>query len=326
MVVLNGFSGSVDSYNAIDAVIEALDVYKGNCYRIAFNPPWTTGSRPWHATSTYGPRGIDKINHFLANCDHYIIVDRIHDTDNSSMPQTGPTGGADRNWQNVEWLLFNDVLANWGHNPRVIIEIINEYPNSEMYSICEGITQRIKAAGYTNLILNNKHNIAYDWGNFASLNPTLDIYGKHWYFNNMNNYTYYSEFINHMEMALAAGCIPMCNTEVGADYGERWSFTEEKVSLLNDALHWCNHRGIGNLIWMNHNLNNLYPPDGAPRLYEQMLNPDWGLQLPRFRLNYRSEPVGVDAEVNGLPLSSGGLMEFTQGDLARLKMPRRVTL
>ena len=182
----------------------------------------------------------------------------------------------DKSWATIEQSIYDDVLSRWGYTDdlsdeekkrreRVVVEVINEYPNSEMYLIVAAIELRIRLAGYRNAVMVNKHNIAHDWPRFASEAPNLQGYGKHWYFNSEDsNYNKYSEFIAHMTEALQNNCVPLCNTEIGAHSSEYWSFTAENVGRLNDALAWSRvqvdvdgNRLIFNLIWMNKDLNNL---------------------------------------------------------------------
>ena len=270
-LVLNGFSGSADSLQDIDNIINALNTYGGNCYRIAFNPEWTTGTRPWTATQQYGPSGIDKINYFLENSDHYIIVDRNHFTDNTRLPYNDQNSNQD--WVQIEQTIFNDVLSNWGNNPRVIIEIINEYPNRDMYVYAENIVSRIREAGYTNRIMVNKHTQVDDWQRQADESPGLSYYGHHAYFNNLDDpgtqyHTVWKQK-EHMERALATDSYPIVNTEIGASFKEASQFTVGNVAVTNEYLWWSNERQIGNLVWMNHGLRNL------GRYEELGFNPEW---------------------------------------------------
>ena len=207
-------------------------------YRISFNPPWATGSRP------YTPEYVD---YFLANCGYYIIIDRNHHTSSDVV-----------DWIQAEASIF-EVLSRWGNNPRVLVEPVNEFvwdTEGTVWDHVAPIIQRIKAAGYTNKLLINKHTQENDWRPIGA-----DYYGKHAYFNNLNDPTTKWQTLwaaqMFMEDAIAAGCVPLANTEIGAHFGENQSFTPENVATLNQFLAWCNQRGIGNCVWMNKDLQNL---------------------------------------------------------------------
>ena len=248
-MVLNGFSGSFTGFQAIIDMIAVLGAYKSNAYRISFTPTWTIGSRP------YIPEYVD---YLLDNWNGYVIVDRNHHTSEDVV-----------DWVQAEASIF-EVLSRWGNNPRVIIEIVNEFVwdiEGTVWDHVEPIIQRIRAEGYTNLLLINKHTYTDDWRPIGA-----DYYGKHAYFDNLNDpnaeYNTLHGAKQYMEEAIAAGCVPLVNTEVGASYLENQAFTPDNVAALNDFLAWSQQRNIGNMIWMNRDLQNL------PRYIEL------GLMLP----------------------------------------------
>jgi len=262
VIYSDGYSTTPTSLANCQLIIDDLKKRNLKTIRLASNPKFTQGTRPW--TPEY-------VDYFLDNWDGLVIVDRNHFTDNTTLPMTG-----DKSWATIEQSIYDDVLSRWGYTDdlsdeekkrreRVVVEVINEYPNSEMYLIVAAIELRIRLAGYRNAVMVNKHNIAHDWPRFASEAPNLQGYGKHWYFNSEDsNYNKYSEFIAHMTEALQNNCVPLCNTEIGAHSSEYWSFTAENVGRLNDALAWSRvqvdvdgNRLIFNLIWMNKDLNNL---------------------------------------------------------------------
>ena len=236
-MTLNGFSGTPTNIQAVDDIIDALDRYGLNCYRISFTPTWTTGSRP------YRPEYVD---HFLANCSHTIIIDRNHHTSHDTV-----------DWAEAEAALM-ECLERWGNNPSVILELVNEFVHDgeNVWERCEPIVSRIKAASYTNKLLINKHTLANDWRTIG-----CDYYGHHAYFSNLNDPTQQYQTLwqakAQMNNAIAAGCVPLVNTETGAHHREANHFTAENVAILNEYLAWCKFQGIGNMVWMNRDLNNL---------------------------------------------------------------------
>lgn len=256
---LNGLSGSVDSLEDIDNVIAFLKEHKLNCYRIAFNPQWTTGSRPWHETSQYGPDGKTKIDYFLNHPDFqdkYLIIDRTHMTDQSTGGELPYTGTATRSWNTVRQNAL-DMVALYGDRENVGIEYINEYWWSNMYPYCEALSKEIRRLATKCFLINNKHNIANDWDRHKRENPTLDRFGMHWYFSNdTSDYNKLSEYKRHMQMAMDNELVPICNTEMGAHHQEQNYFNAENVGRFNEAIIHAQDKPIGILIWCNHNLNN----------------------------------------------------------------------
>jgi len=236
-MTLNGFSGALTSIQAVDDIIDALERYKLNTYRIAFTPTWTTGTRPYH------PEYVD---HLLNNWNGTIIVDRNHHTSHDTV-----------DWAQAEEALM-ECLGRWGDNPRVIFELVNEFVHDgeNVWDRCEPIVQRIKAAGYTNKLLINKHTLADDWRTIEA-----DSYGHHAYFNSLNDpdeqYNTLWQAKAQMVNAETAGCVPLVNTETGAHFGESGDFTAENVAILNEYLAWCKERGIGNMVWLMRDLANL---------------------------------------------------------------------
>lgn len=237
-MVLNGFSGTPTATEAIDQIIETSKKYGMNAYRISFTPPWTTGSRPYNT---------DHIQYFLDHSTLTIIVDPNHHTTSDTV-----------DWVQAEERII-DVLNRWPNNPRIIVELINEFfqdSDGDLWSHLEPIMQRIRAAGYSNQLLVNKHNPVQPWKQIG-----LDDYGKHAYFTReLDDSTLYMNLPKsqqYMEEAIQAGCVPLVNTETGAHHQESNYFTTNNVNVLNTWLQWCYERDIGNMIWMNRDLNNL---------------------------------------------------------------------
>ena len=309
--VLNGFSGSIDSLAGADEVIQALKDYDGNCYRIAFNPQWTNGSRPWEATVQYGPDGETKINYILNHPDFkgkYLIVDRSHMTDQDSGGELPYTGTTVRSWNTVRQNAF-DMCELYKGKENVIICIVNEYWWSTMYVYCEQLVQDLRNAGYTNPILNNKHNHAFDWDRHKTENPSLDFYGMHWYFTDESDYRLYSEWLKHMDSARDNGCLPLCHTEIGASHLGTQTWTQAQMDRLNDAVHESNARGNGCLVWMQKDADYRFK-------YEQLgFDPQWknggeGLsfvnETTKTVVVYK-RPIVLDVKIGTVP--AGGSLD-----------------
>lgn len=241
-MLFRGFSG-YPIYQSIDRsndIIAAINSYGCNCYRISFNPTWfPSGSRP------YVPLFID---YFLNNSNLYVIIDRNHHTSLDGTNDVIP-------WDQVESALM-ECCSRWGNNPRVLLEIINEYANThgDYYSGCQTVLTRIRQAGYSNTIVQNKHAITLPWQKFVD--PLDNTYqGFHFYMNQHLPQPDTSK--NEMAMALNAGITKLVNTEMGADSGPTEDYSQEEVNKLNDFMVWCTNRNIGNNVWMGSGMYNL---------------------------------------------------------------------
>jgi hypothetical protein len=233
--VYMGLSGYPTSTGQIDNILQVMEDRGLNIYRMSFNPEWFSG-KPHPYRATY-------VQYFLDHSDYTLIVDRNH-----LYPPTEDSASAARsNWDTVRSSLF-DVLDSWPNNPRIIVELINEYCSSDFYPRMQTLIDDIRAAGYTNPLLVNKWNQAW-----TVLDDPLDntYQGYHYYFNSWSP----SGATGQMTTALNKG-IKLINTEIGADYNEASSFTRDTVEELNEFLEWCAEREIGNCVWMNENLAN----------------------------------------------------------------------
>lgn len=232
--VFLGLSGYPTSTAQIDSIIATMKANGMNTYRMSFNPTWLSGPHPFK---------MSYIQYFLDHCNYTIIVDRNH----LYPPTEASAATARSNWATVKSSIF-EVLAAFPNNPRVMVELINEYVSSDFYSRMQSLVTEIRQACYTNPIVVNKWN--QPW---TVINDPLDAtyQGYHYYFNTWSP----SGAISQMQTALSKG-IQIINTEIGANYNEASSFTSSTVSEVNSFLSQCAAMGIGNTIWMNENLNN----------------------------------------------------------------------
>ncbi|MDQ1281278.1 MAG: hypothetical protein QG670_2543 [Thermoproteota archaeon] len=229
-----GLSGYPTSTTEVQNIINMMDTNGLNIYRMSFNPIWSSSRHPYK--SSY-------IQYFLDHCDYMIIVDRNH----LYPPTEASASTARNNWATVKDSVF-EVLEAWPNNPRVAVELINEYISKDFYTRMQQLVTDIRAAGYTNPIVVNKWNQAWTVIN----DPLGKTYqGYHFYFNTWS----VSSAISQMKTALSKG-IKLISTEVGAHYNEYNSFTTSTVDELSSFLSQCASLGVGNTVWMNENLNN----------------------------------------------------------------------
>ena len=230
-----GLSGYPTSTTQIDQIIEAITENGLNTYRLSFNPEWFSGKpHPYRA---------DYVQYFLDNSDFVIIVDRNH----IYPPQESGAAEARNNWDVVERSVF-EVLERWPNNPRVMVELVNEYVSDDFYPRMQDLADKIRAAGFTNAIVVNKWN--QPWTKIVD--PLDNTYqGYHFYFNSWS----VSGAIQQMNIALSRG-IKIINTEVGADFNEYRQFDSAEVQELISFLLQSEELGIGNTVWLNENLNN----------------------------------------------------------------------
>lgn len=233
--VFLGLSGYPTSTGQIDSIISTMKANGLNTFRMSANPTWSSGSHPYHK---------EFVQYFLDHSDFTIIVDRNH----LYPPTEASATSARNNWAAARNSVF-EVLQAYPNNPRVIVELVNEYISSDFYTRMQGLVTEIRSAGYTNGILFDKWNQAW-----TKVNDPLDntYQGYHFYFNSWSP----SGAISQMQTAQSKG-IKLINTEVGADYNEYSAFTTSTVSELNQFLSQSAAMGVGNTVWMNENLNNM---------------------------------------------------------------------
>ena len=137
----------------------------------------------------------------------------------------------------------------WPNNPRVMVELTNEYVSSDFYPQMQSLVDYVRDAGYTNGIVVDKW-WGYGWQKFDD--PLDNTYqGMHYYMNSPRTASSYIN--NYVKPGLALG-IKMINTEVGANDQE--VFTSTEITQLNSLLAQSADLGVGSNIWMNENLDN----------------------------------------------------------------------
>jgi hypothetical protein len=234
-----GLSGYPTSTSEIDDIIDVMDANNLNIYRMSANPEWFS-SKPHPYRSQYVQYYLD---HTPSNWK--IIVDRNH------IYPPDESGASDfRSHINTARNSILEVCASWPNNPRVIVELGNEYVSNDFHSVFQGLIDDVRDAGYSNPLIVNKWNTG--WSTAVFDDPYNNVYsGYHFYFNSWS----VSGAMQQMNTALSLG-IKIINTEVGASYNEGRDFTSGTVNELQDFLEQCAELGIGNTVWMNENLDN----------------------------------------------------------------------
>jgi hypothetical protein len=229
-----GLSGYPTSTSQINSILQVMEDNCLNIYRMSFNPEWMRGPHPYHQ---------EYVQYFLDHSSYTIIVDRNH-----IYPPTEEGAQTARdNWNTARNSVFQ-VLETWPNNPRVAVELVNEYVSSDFYSRMQSLVDEIRDAGYTNPIVVDKWNQPWT----VIRDPLDNVYqGYHFYFNSWS----VNGAILQINTALSKG-INLINTEVGASYNEGKDFTTETVKELFNFLQQCTELGVGNTVWMNENLGN----------------------------------------------------------------------
>jgi len=192
---------------------------------------WLSGGSKYH--SSY-------VQYFLDHSpsSYMIIVDINH----LYPPTEASASSARSHWTTVKNNIFQ-VLQDFRNNPRVSVELINEYVSSDFYSRMRSLVTAIRAAGYTNRLVVNKFN--QPWAVIKDpLNKTYQ--GYHYYFNSWS----VSGAISNIKIAKSMG-IKLINTEAGASYNEYPYFTWSNVGRLNSFLSQAASLGVGSCVWMN---------------------------------------------------------------------------
>jgi hypothetical protein len=232
-----GFSGYVTSISKLQGTIDIMHAQGLNTYRICFKPSWLNSEGSYHGYNTAW------IDYVLDNTNFQIIVDGNH----LYPPSEETAADARAHWSEVRGRIFQ-ILQRYPNNPRVAVELINEYAADDFNSLMQGLIDDIRNAGYSNIIVANKWNTY--WHSLSD--PLGKTYqGYHYYFNSWS----VSGAMIQMGYAQSNG-IKVINTEIGASYNEYGDFTQSNVNELSDFIAQCNSIGAGNLIWMNNDHDN----------------------------------------------------------------------
>lgn len=241
----SGFSGYVDSTSDLDDIISNMTYYNMTVFRISFNPSWySTQAHPYNYTL---------IDYYLAHTyDNMSIIADVNHLYRKDNDHIIASSDALDHWSAVNQSIYN-VLSRYKNNMRVMVELINEYALSDFYSRIQSIVTDVRNHGYLNCLVFNK------WGNASSWNNVTDnlsyVYqGYHYYFNYGTN-----ESAWNIASQTVSQDIWVINTEVGASSNEYRYFDNTNVAMLSSFLNnsYNLRSNYGNLIWMNHNTENL---------------------------------------------------------------------
>ena len=235
IVSATGLSGYTETIEDVQQIIDTMDSQGMTVYRMSFNPEWYENKT--------NPYDITLVNYFLDNCEYNLIIDRNH-----LYPPTPEESGA-VDWGLAEYSLL-ETLSQFPNNPRVIVELINEYVLDDFQERMQTLVDAIRSCGYTNGIVVNKWET---WWANSILNDPLDniYYGMHFYFNSWS----VESAVYQMQLALSNG-LKIINTEIGADFNEYTEFEASEVQEVNEFMHICHDLGITNLLWMSKSFDN----------------------------------------------------------------------
>ncbi len=232
-----GFSGYTTSQAELENTIALMKSQNLNAYRISFKPSWQVLEGELRC---YNASYID---YLLVNTDFFVVVDGNH-----LYPRDEQSIYAQSHWDQVRDRVF-EVLQDYPNNPRVAVELINEYAQSDYDAKMQALIDEIRDAGYTNPIVTNK--LTTIWLKFTD--PLDNTYqGMHFYFNHWEA----SEAIEQMNIALSRGVTKILNTEIGAHSDEYEAFTQQNVDELETFLMQSQALGVNNCIWMNDDTEN----------------------------------------------------------------------
>lgn len=232
-----GFSSYPESMGGMENITDLVNYANMTIYRMSFSPSWVAQAHPYNT---------DYIDYFLANTNATLIVDRNH---------LYPPGQTSSNLFDAN---YNTAIANilttlsqYPNNTRVMVELVNECTDATIWKArCQQMVTAIRNAHYNNSIVANKW--TQSWA-VAVLDDPLDniYYGMHFYFNSWS----VSGAIAQMEYARSLN-LRIINTEVGANYNEEGSYTQEEVNELQEFLTQCSNLGIGNCVWLKYDTGN----------------------------------------------------------------------
>lgn len=232
-----GFSSYATSQANLASTINAMIREGVKIYRMSFTPPYSTG-RPYNQSY---------IQYFLDNTPSDFIL--IADLDHFYPPDNPNSDQWRANYAQVEAYILN-VCADFPNNPRVFIELCNEYNRNITGTNSDGspcpfqpLIDAIRYAGFTNPIVQNK--MWQDWSQITALHDPLNNFytGRHNYFDSK----VLADAEAEQQVALDLG-LRLINTEGGATAGA--TQTTDKVAILNQYLSWCANKGISLCTWM----------------------------------------------------------------------------
>jgi hypothetical protein len=257
-----GFSGYGVSVAALQKLVAIMQGYHMNTIRISGTPPWQAQGS--HALK------FEYVDFILDNTDFNVIVDPNH----LYNPTTGYTStDFIANIASARARLL-EFAQRYKDNPRVFIEIVNEYTESlngvllpGEYGIVQGLINDVRAVCNNPLVWD----IMWPVKTYQPLIGGSIFQGEHDYFGPSQSNA--ATVFQRMKDGAAAYGLSFLCTEVGADWNEGAAFTQQSVDTLNQFLNDCNDNSFGVMIW----LRELQGEDVNPNLIAYR---KYGLKIP----------------------------------------------
>jgi len=238
---LMGLSGYFNGQVGLQAICDTINANNNslNLFRFSFTPNWKSQVHPYNATA---------IQYVLDNTNATLVIDRNH------LYPAGSASDADAvaHWTSGVVGGVYQVLADFGENPRVMAELINEYTATDFNTRMQALITEIRGDGYiTALVANSMW--PYTWVAFTD--PENNTYGG---FHHYANGRSLSMAISRMEDARAAGITKIMNTETGAHDLEYAHYTQSYVDQIEAFYNWSYSLAapIFNCVWMRENIEN----------------------------------------------------------------------
>jgi hypothetical protein len=231
MQTLIGFAVTPQSLTDCAEINQALQKYQSNVLRLAFSglTQYINGSR------TYKKEYVD---YFLQNFKGYIILDLLH----IYPPNTTISNVFKTHIEDAKTEIYEKTFP-FANNKKILVELINEYDNTDFYDITGQIADYLKSKGINNIMGANlpPHN-----RQIITTALKMNYQGYHHYF----DYTNYNAAISFQHDLINTGNM-IINTEVGASTKEA-TYTTTQIQQFNQYLTDCYKMGIGNCVWLNY--------------------------------------------------------------------------
>lgn len=302
MKVEYGFASSLRTLSQVDVMLDAMNDHTCDTFRFAMNnTAIQSGTRP------YIP---DAIAQFLETSNYIAISDPNH-----TYPQ-GSINSPSATTLNAVINRCKELITRFSsYGDRFIIEPLNEYTGTDHASVMNQIIASLRAFGYTGWIL---YNLLPGTGpqNPLTLNDPLNKIagGFHNYFN-----TATVSYAMGWARKFSNAGIWSINTEIGANWNEYGSFTSTNVQKVVDyfqqsydeGLRSDGNRKIVNMLWFNHDVDNLRPATGGR--YESWANFKMPSKAPSVQYTLTVQP-----SINGSTTPSSGPHVYNSGDIVIL--------
>jgi len=233
MVLLGGISQYIEDIQTADKTIAYCKDFGFNSIRYSNNQ-----------FSSSFPFKREIADRILATSNLNLIIDMTHE-----YPPDATTAAFIRAHMAEIRQNIRNIAGMYKNNFRVAHEILNEYVDSDLYTIAQPMVDDVRAI-CDNAIIINKW--SQPWQKIADKkNNTYQSY--HYYFGGdvVGSGWTPSGALADLDKAKAAGITNICNTEIGANWMEYPHFTADNVARLNQFMDASVKRGYGFAIWNN---------------------------------------------------------------------------